>query len=283
MATNCKSIKLSIVIPSYNQGEFIDETLQSIIDQERDDIEIIVMDGGSSDNSLDIIKRHERHISFWQSMKDNGQSDAINKGIMKSTGEFVTWLNSDDVLLPNTLKYIIECIENNTSVNWFLGNVLWMNKNGQIIKVGKVERENHFWNKHHLFSNGGPSAIMRKDTLVKLGLLREDFKYMMDTELWHRLIANNEYFIRIPEYIWGLRLHENAKMSGHNFKNSPLADKKHPSWIQKRKENEFLRKTYPINKVYKNIWRLTKIFTQTSYTKFLDRKYIGSHFTLIKQ
>ena len=125
-------LKISIVVPSFNQGNYLEETFRSIIGQGYPCVEIIVMDGGSTDNSVDVIKKYEKYITYWQSQKDNGQSDAINSGFRKATGDYVTWLNSDDVLLPGALLNIAKTIEKHPDVNWFLGNVLWMNKIGKI-------------------------------------------------------------------------------------------------------------------------------------------------------
>ena len=153
---------ISIIIPSFNQGRFLSETLESIINQGYKNVDIIVMDGGSTDNSIEIIKKYERYISYWQSEKDNGQSNAINNGIRKAKGDFVTWLNSDDVLLNGALQAAVDTITKKTDCDFFLGNVVWMDKNGKLIKVGKVEPINNFLSKKNLFSNGGPSAFMRK-------------------------------------------------------------------------------------------------------------------------
>lgn len=270
--------KISIVIPSYNQGSYLEDAIKSIIQQQYHNVEIIVMDGGSNDNSVEVIKRYEPYITYWQSQKDKGQSNAINEGLKRATGDFVTWLNSDDVLLEGTLHAVNMAIRRNPQINWFLGNVLWMNKYGRIIKVGKVEKENWFWNKHFLLSNGGPSAFMRKSTLQQLGWLREDFHYMMDTELWFQFLKEGHHFIRINQYCWGLRLHEAAKMSGHNFKDSVLADKSHPSWIQKRKENDFLKKNYPIKTLYRRCWQLSKLFSSAFYTRITEKKMLGRHY-----
>lgn len=273
--------KISIIVPSFNQGRFLSDTLQSIVDQNYDGVEIIVMDAGSTDNSVEVIKQFEQHIAYWQSEKDAGQSNAINNGFKKATGEFVTWLNSDDVLLAGALEAVGEAIRRNPDCDFFLGNVLWMDKQGDIIRVGKVERDNRFWNSRHLFSNGGPSAFMRKSTLEQIGMLREDFHYMMDTELWHRLIATGHPFKRVNSYIWGLRLHEDAKMSGHNFTGSKLADKSHPSWIQKHKESSYLDDIFPISTSLAKVWRILKIFSREFYTRYTDKNLLGKSYNSI--
>ncbi|MBQ6187231.1 MAG: glycosyltransferase [Prevotella sp.] len=275
------TIKLSIIIPSYNQGQFLEETILSIINQKRKDIEIIIIDGGSSDNSVEIVKKYKKYITYWQSKKDKGQSDAINQGVLKAKGDYVTWLNSDDVLLPNSISIVIDYINKYPDTVWFLGNVLWMNKQGTIIKAGKVEQENWFWNKKYLFSNGGPSAIMKRQTLIEIGLLREDFHYMMDTELWKRFVSHGYRFKRINSYLWGLRLHENAKMSGHNFSNSPLANENHPSWKRKKNEVKIIDELYPTKKYYKIIWRFTKLFCWNYTTRLHDRLLIDNNYTKI--
>lgn len=94
---------ISVVIPSYNQGQYIEETLLSVIGQQYPNLEILVIDGGSTDNTVEIIEKYAKYISYWHSKKDNGQSDAINQGINLSSGEIVCWLNSDDMYLPGTL------------------------------------------------------------------------------------------------------------------------------------------------------------------------------------
>lgn len=274
-------IKMSIIIPSFNQGRYLKDTIQSIIDQNYENVEIIVMDGGSTDNSVEVIKSFERYITYWQSQKDAGQSNAINNGIKRATGEFVTWLNSDDVLISGALEAVDKAISANPECNFFLGNGVWMDKIGIIIHVGKVEKDNAFWNKRHMFSNGGPSAFMRKSTLESIGMLREDFHYMMDTELWHRFIATGNPFKRIRQYLWGLRLHEEAKMSGHNFAGSKLADKSHPSWIQKRKEATFIQNEYPTNKTLFWVNRGLKLCSSEFYTRFTDKRLIGKHYNAI--
>lgn len=273
---------ISIIVPSFNQGQFLEETFQSIISQNYPNVEIIVMDGGSTDNSVEIIKKYEKYISYWQSQKDNGQSDAINSGFRKATGEYVTWLNSDDVLLPGSLQKIAKSIEQHPDVNWFLGNVLWLNKVGEIIQVGKVEKDCWLWNKHYLFSNGGPTAIMKREYLLEIGALREDFHYMMDTELWHRYLKLGNPFVRINSYCWGLRLHEQAKMSGHNFSNSPLANKNHPSWIKKQRESKYISLNYPKSRMLVFIWRIFKVFSCSFFSRYTDRKLLNRTYHLFE-
>src|SRR5688500_3818909 len=95
--------KISIITPTYNQGHFIEQTIQSVIEQDYPNLEYIIIDGGSTDDTLSVIKKYEKYISYWISEKDKGQSEAINKGFKKATGDVVNWLNSDDYYEPGVL------------------------------------------------------------------------------------------------------------------------------------------------------------------------------------
>ena len=106
--TDIRWPKISIVIPSYNQGQFLEETILSVINQQYPELELFVIDGGSNDNSVEVIKKYESHITWWLSEKDRGQSDAINKGFSRATGEIITWLCSDDLYTPGTLKKVAD-------------------------------------------------------------------------------------------------------------------------------------------------------------------------------
>jgi glycosyltransferase involved in cell wall biosynthesis len=106
--------KITIITPSYNQAEFISQTIDSVLSQNYSNLEYIIIDGGSTDGSVDIIKRHQKYLSYWTSEKDDGQSHAINKGLKIATGEIVNWLNSDDYLEPHALNVVADAFSNNT-------------------------------------------------------------------------------------------------------------------------------------------------------------------------
>ncbi len=114
---------ISVITPSFNQGHFLEETILSILGQNYPSLEYIIIDGGSSDDSVDIIKKYEKQLSYWVIEKDKGQSHAINKGFKQATGEILMWLNSDDVLMPNILFFIAKMIVSNKDGIYF-GNCL---------------------------------------------------------------------------------------------------------------------------------------------------------------
>jgi glycosyltransferase involved in cell wall biosynthesis len=100
---NASQPKITVVTPSFNHGRFIEQTIASVLDQRYPNLEYIVMDGGSSDGTAEILRKHERHLHYWTSAPDNGQADAINKGFERGSGEILAWLNSDDIYQPATL------------------------------------------------------------------------------------------------------------------------------------------------------------------------------------
>jgi len=114
--------KISIVTPSYNQGKYIEETILSVLNQDYPNLEYIIIDGGSNDNSVEIIKKYENKLKYWISEKDSGQTNAINKGFEHATGEIFAYLNSDDVYLPNTLHLVAKLFTNFKEVRWITGH-----------------------------------------------------------------------------------------------------------------------------------------------------------------
>src|SRR5258708_1539817 len=116
--------KLSIVTPSYNQGQFLEETILSVLDQKYANLEYIIIDGGSTDESVEIIRRYAKHLAFWVSEKDRGQVHAINKGIAKTTGDIFGFINSDDVYLPGAFNTVVDHFENNPATEWVCGDTV---------------------------------------------------------------------------------------------------------------------------------------------------------------
>ncbi len=125
--------KISIVPSSYNQGQFLEETVLSVLNQNYPNLEHIIIDGGSTDNSVDIIKKYEDQLAYWVSEKDKGQTHAINKGFKHSNGEILNWLNSDDLLAPGALHVIAEEFSKNPRVDFFFGDFTIIDKEGRVI------------------------------------------------------------------------------------------------------------------------------------------------------
>src|SRR5262245_36429428 len=124
--------RISLVTPSYNQAEFLDECIDSVLSQNYPNLEYIIMDGGSTDRSVEIIKKYERHLSYWRSQPDNGQYAAINEGFQHSTGEIMTWLNSDDVFHPLSFETVVEIFSGKQAVSWLMGRPNGIDQQGRL-------------------------------------------------------------------------------------------------------------------------------------------------------
>ena len=204
--------KISIVTPSYNQGRFIEETIRSVLLQGYPHLEHIIIDGGSTDNSVEIIEKYEKWLTYWVSERDRGQSQAINRGFEKATGEIYGWLNSDDCLLRHALKNVARGYRAAPKAGAWYGDTLFVTANGKQLDVrrspGRLDAETiAAWNQN---SFGQPACFFSKEAWQQAGRLDEDLQYGMDLDLWIK-IAENFAFEKIGEVLATERLHKDAK------------------------------------------------------------------------
>jgi glycosyltransferase involved in cell wall biosynthesis len=216
-------MKVSIVMPSFNQSSYVEEALNSIFSQNYKNWEILFVDGGSTDNTMQIVEKYRDRLAYCVSEPDKGQSDALRKGFSRATGQILTWLNTDDLLLPDALSEVIKAFTDKPERSWVLGNVIWINNKNIILKCWRGEGYTLGWTRLGLLAAGGPSAFFKRGLYERVGGINLDLHYQMDTELWWRFAIAGESFYRLENYTWALRLHEAAKVSGHMFvaKNDP--------------------------------------------------------------
>ena len=200
---------VSIVTPSFNQSVYLEQTIRSVLEQDYPDFEYIVIDGASTDGSVDIIKKYSSRLAYWISEKDSGQADAINKGMMRAKGEIVAWLNSDDYYLPGAIKSAVVAFESNPQAVMVYGNMLAVDQTGQTIN------QLHY---HHLTLEdllcfqiiGQPAVFMRRAAFEKAGGLDLNFHFMLDHQLWIKLAAQGQV-VHINQTWAAARYHPLAK------------------------------------------------------------------------
>lgn len=205
--------KISIVTPSYNQGQFIEETILSVINQNYPNIEYIIVDGGSTDNTLDIIKKYKDRLAFWASEKDSGQSEAINKGLKKATGEVVCWLNSDDVLMPGALGEVANYFNKHPEIDMLCGYTAVIDQNSNILSNLFTLKQKKWYAEHGIYYIAQPSMFWKKRIFDAIGLLREDFHAQMDKELLIRIFEHGYRIGQIKRNLASFRWHTASKSS----------------------------------------------------------------------
>lgn len=190
--------KVSVITPSYNTGKYIEATIKSVVDQKYDNFEHIIFDGNSKDNTIEILNKYP-HLR-WTSEPDNGQSDALNKGFNIATGEYIVWLNSDDLLTKESLFKSIKILENNPELDMIYTDVNIIDEFGNIYGLAKGDSFNII----NLLNNNPvkqPSSVFRKKVIDELSGVDKSLHYSMDRELWLRMFLNNFKIKYIPKLI----------------------------------------------------------------------------------
>lgn len=204
--------KISIVTPSYNQGRYLETTILSILNQNYPNLEYIVIDGGSKDKSAEIIQKYEKDLAYWVSEKDKGQSNAINKGFAKASGEIYGWLNSDDRLEPGALDTIAESFLQHPEVDVFVGHGRKADISGNIVYY-KAPDELTF-ERFCGWMDGGnfmqPSCFYRSHVWHEAGPLDESIDIALDVDLWLKMVQKFK-FQKIDKLLSTALVHEEAK------------------------------------------------------------------------
>ena len=240
-------MKISIVTPSYNQGSYIEQTIQSVISQEGDfELEYIVMDGGSTDNTLEILKKYEGKL-IWFSEKDNGQSDAVNKGFARSTGDIIGWINSDDIYEPGAFSRVLSVFKKAPKTKWVYGKCRIIDENNrEIRRLITLYKNILLWRYSYnmlLAENyiSQMTVFFRREILDTVGYLDVNEHMVMDYDYWLRIGKRYAAGV-IHEYIADFRWHTESK-SGSDYRQQFIDEfntaKKHangkrwPIWLHK--------------------------------------------------
>ncbi len=218
-------MKISIVTPVFNGDKYIRETIQSIENQTYSNYEHIIIDGASTDNTLNIIKEHSK--IKWISEKDNGQSDALNKGFSFSKGEILAWQNADDLYCIDTFKTVVDFFTANPEVDIAYGFYQLIDSQGKkICNVHPIE-----WNKwkfiHGRFCPVQPTVFWRRIAYERVGLLDTSLHYCMDVDFYSRCIRENLVFKRIPHLLGKFRIHDLSKTQNKKNEESVKNEYKH--------------------------------------------------------
>ncbi|MEH2470457.1 glycosyltransferase involved in cell wall biosynthesis [Nitrobacteraceae bacterium AZCC 2161] len=209
-------MKVSIITPSFNQGQFIERTLRSVADQDYPDIEHVVFDGGSTDATVDVLKRFGNAVR-WVSAKDKGQTDAVNKGIRATTGEIIGWLNSDDIYYPGAISHVVAYFDAHPEIGVVYGMADHIDLDDQAFESYPTEP----WDLARLMDTCficQPAVFFRRSIVDEHGLLDARLNYCMDYEYWLRLGKAGVTFSYLTEKLAGSRLYADNKTLGSRLK-----------------------------------------------------------------
>ena len=200
---------ISIITPSYNQAAYLEATIKSVLDQGYPNLEYILLDGGSTDGSLEIIERYADKLTYWLSEPDDGQADAINKGLARASGEFVAWLNSDDIYLPGTLEQAAEAFKTDPNLGMLYGDLQSIDHDGTLFNT--ITYAQYTLADLMAFRIiGQPAVFFRRALLAESGDLDLSYRYLLDHHLWLRL-AQAAPIKYIPKPLAAARHHPTAK------------------------------------------------------------------------
>jgi len=200
---------VSIVTPSFNQARYLEETVRSVLEQDYPRLEYIVVDGASSDGSVDIIQKYAKKLAWWVSEPDSGQADAINKGLSRATGEIVAWLNSDDYYLPGAISAAVAAFEAHPNAALLYGNMLAVDEHGETINLlhyQQLKLEDLLC----FQIVGQPAVFFRREALERAGGVDPTYHFLLDHHLWLR-IALIGRLLHVDETWAAARYHPEAK------------------------------------------------------------------------
>lgn len=244
------NIRISIITPTFNQGGYIEQAIRSVGNQNYNNLEYLIIDGGSTDNTLKVISKYQNLISYCVSEKDNGQTDAINKGFKRATGDILNWLNSDDLLTSESLVKIAEAFQKHPEIDIIYGDTNQIRENGDLVYVNKVVPFD--WNMllYGRILAAQPSVFFRRSLLKRIGFLDENLYFCMDLDFWIRAGKQNAVFMPLYETLSCNRFHKNTK----TMKYRGILESEHRS-IHKKMKLPYTKTTLTDNKTVYNFIR----------------------------
>jgi len=246
------SVRISVITPSFNQGEFLEETLRSVLDQRGEIHEFFVVDGGSTDGSVEIIEKYAGEVDWWVSEADSGQCEAIHKGFKRATGDVLYWINSDDVLLPGAIRRVREVFERQREVGVVSGWGVPIDGEGRIIGLKRRPHDSPGWARWGYCRVVQPCTFFKRKLYERVGGLDHDLHCVLDTELWYKFFRDGAAWAGVDGYLAAYRLHGEAKGStmGEEYKKErDLMKERYPELVGRKGRHTLGRVAYYVDQI----------------------------------
>lgn len=278
--------KISVITPSYNQGQFIEQTILSVLSQGYSNLEYMILDGGSTDNTVEIIKKYEDKITYWQSKKDNGQASAINEGFARATGDILCWINSDDMYLPGILNKIVGSFTAINSAEIVFGNCFHFNDQSKKTRGSDVVA------KHKRFKLSlcdyiiQPSSFFTRTAWQNTGVLNESLHFSFDWDWFIRAEKAGAILTPVKEYFSLYRIHDAHKSGGGGTKrtqelkqvasryNEERLSKAFSKWLDIYSKKNFLAKTIDAGQRL-NLSFINSVFRFLYFSNLTKKEYLN--------
>lgn len=238
--------RISIITPSFNQAAFLERTILSVLKQDYPNLEYIVIDGGSSDGSVDIIRKYQSHLAYWVSEPDQGQAHAINKGLKRATGEWVGWQNSDDIFYPGAFMYVAHAAIRSGDSELIIGDINLIDEHDNVIREMRYVRPNY----ESLLAEGmvltNQAAFWRHSLHTQVGWLNESLHYGFDYEWFLRILKQTNRAVHVPQCLGALRYHDATKTS----RSQDLFDEEYRGILDGRMLPEWKKNLYRFRRMF---------------------------------
>ena len=206
--------KISVVTPSFNQAAYLERTILSVLNQNYPNLEYIILDGGSTDGSVEIIKKYEKYLAYWVSEKDKGQTDAINRGLKMATGHWLTFQNSDDVFAPDAFNNLLKGIKSNPSTSIFFGNFVFIDEHDRTYEIMKSVPFSIYAQVYEGIQVHNQSFFFKKQVCEQFGYFDAQYTFAFDYEIMARWGIQSSVKTKLINDLWGgFRVHSSAKSS----------------------------------------------------------------------
>lgn len=258
---------IGLITPSLNQARYLETTIRSVLQQNYAHLQYVIVDGGSTDGSVDIIRKYQNDIHHWISEPDEGQSEAINKGLRSTTADVVGWLNSDDLYLPGALHTVGHVFASNPSIQVVLGRTIFTDSHLNIIRACFHPKVFRFFSQRGVFYFNQQSMFWRRELLERIGYLDEDLHTCMDMDLWLRFLRMRARIEIVPQFLSVWRLHEECKSCKTGWGEGPL-------WDHDRKvlRSRYADMRYGLpSRTARLLYYVVKILTGTAFNTMIFR------------